>query len=290
VRDALAEASLVLTALDIDNDIVADGGYWCLMVRPADASRASRELEAYRAENPGASRANFRIPTIDSGWAGVAAYLLIIWLLPSVEGAATFGWNWLAIGQLQAGEVAQGAWWRTITALTLHADLGHLLGNSIFGALFGLFAGRHLGSGLAWLLILLCGALGNGVDAWLRPEDFRAIGASTATFAALALVGGFVWRRGYYSRIGWRRSLAPIFAAIALLAFTGVSGENIDVVAHFAGFLLGLGCGVLIAGVDVRRLGRSGQWLAGFAAIALVVAAWTLAGLDAGVEVVSVTG
>ena len=87
-----------------------------------------------------------------------SCFLLVIWLLPSLEAAATFGWNWRSIGSMDAGLVASGQWWRTVTALTLHGDLGHLMGNSLFGAVFGMFAGRHLGSGLAWLLVLLCGA------------------------------------------------------------------------------------------------------------------------------------
>ena len=57
----------------------------------------------------------------------------------------------------------------------------------------------------------------------VQPEDFRSIGASTATFAAVGIVGAFVWRRGYYRAVDWRRSVAPVFAAIAMLAFTGMA-------------------------------------------------------------------
>ena len=77
-----------------------------------------------------------------------------------------------------------------------------------------MFVGRHLGSGLGWLLDRRCAArVGNLLDAALQPEDFHSIGASTATFATIGIVGAFVWRRGYYRAVDWRRSVAPVFAA-----------------------------------------------------------------------------
>ena len=39
--------------------------------------------------------------------------------------------------------------------------------------LFGLFVGRYLGSGFGWLLVLISGALGNALNAWLRSEERR---------------------------------------------------------------------------------------------------------------------
>ncbi len=87
-----------------------------------------------------------------------------------------------------------------------------------------------------------------------------------------------MWRRGYYRNRDWRRSLAPVFAGIALLAFTGTGGENTDVVAHFTGFAAGALLGAAAAAFDIRRLGVSGQYLAGAAAITLVVTAWWFAG------------
>jgi membrane associated rhomboid family serine protease len=277
-RLPLERASLVLTAIDIDNGIEADGAEWRLWVPSEAAIRANAELDKYSEENRPRQVLRPRVTTIDSGWAGVIGFLLIIWMLPSLEASATFGWNWRSIGEMNAGLVADGQWWRTVTALTLHADLGHLTGNSLFGAVFGLFVGRHLGSGLGWLLVLACGALGNAIDACIQADDFRSIGASTATFAAVGIVGAFVWRRGYYRAIDWRRSLAPIFAAIAMLAYTGMAGENIDVIAHVMGFASGLCCGVIAAGFDIRRFGAFAQTACGIAAVSGVAFAWAMAG------------
>lgn len=277
-RGAIAELSLVLTAMDVEHVVERDGYAWRLWVPETLAEHAADQLTRYRHEN----RPRFVIPVewpqVDSGWAGVVMYLLIIWLVPVLDDALAFGWDWREQGVMQAGAVTNGEWWRTVTALTLHADLGHVIANSAFGAVFGLFVGRYLGSGFGWLLVVLAAALGNALNAWLQADPFRSIGASTATFAALGLVAAFVWRRGHYRGANLRRSFAPIFAGIAMLAFTGVGSERTDIFAHFFGFGCGVGFGVAAAQFDLARLGRSGQWLAGAAAIALVAVSWMLAG------------
>jgi len=271
------EASLVLTAVEVDHVIAQETDDWCLKVPDAQAPEAIAHLERYRLENQPLPPP--RPPEqIDPGVVGVLGFLLVIWSVPFFQNMDLFGWDWLAAGRVEAAAVKAGAWWRAVTALTLHADLGHILGNSAFGALFGLFAGRFMGSGLAWLLILIGGAFGNTVAAWMRPDDFRAIGASTATFAALALSSAYVWRKGYFSGRGWKRAFAPIFAAVALLSFTGAGGEDTDVLAHVTGFVSGLGLGLLAARWPIRRLGRIGQQLCGAAALLLIVLAWAEAG------------
>lgn len=275
-RRQLMEASLVLTAVEVEHVLVEEEHDWCLKVPDVQAPQAIAHLEKYRLENqplppPPAPE------QIDSGLLGVLGYLLVIWAVPFFQGMELFGWDWRLIGRLDAGLVREGEWWRVLTALTLHADLGHILGNSLFGALFGLFAGRFLGSGLAWLLILLGGALGNAVAAAFRPDDFLSLGASTATFAALALSGAFVWRRGYFRGRGWRRAFAPLFAAIALLSFTGTGGEQTDVLAHVTGFVSGLGLGLWAAGRNIRYLGRIGQKLCAIAALTILMVAWAAA-------------
>ena len=83
----------------------------------------------------------------------------------------------------QAGLIRAGEWWRTFTALGLHADPLHLAGNLIYGLIFGFLAGQLLGWGLAWSGLLLAGALGNLLNAFLQAPTHSSIGASTAVFA-----------------------------------------------------------------------------------------------------------
>ncbi len=271
----LHEAALVLTAMGIEHRIEHDDG-WLLYVAQRDAPAANAELFSYAGENrpPPAVPPS---PVIDSGIAGVVGYLLVIWAPPALQTWLGLGHSLEQVGRLDAGAVMAGQWWRTITALTLHADIAHIAGNSLFGVIFGMLVGRYLGSGFGWLLIVLCGAAGNLVNAAIQPPQFLSIGASTATFAALGLLSTFIWRRGHYRHRNWRRSVAPLFAAVALFAYTGVGDEHTDVTAHLTGMAAGAAAGWLFAGVDARVLGRSGQRLAGITAVALVLLAWSFA-------------
>jgi rhomboid protease GluP len=110
----------------------------------------------------------------------------------------------------------------------------------------------------------------------VQDSGFQSLGASTASFAALAIVGAGAWRRGYFHGRGWRRSFAPVFGGIAMLIYMGLGGEdtNTDVIAHLFGFAAGFVLGWLAARWPVARGGLALQLLCGAAALALVTAAW----------------
>lgn len=274
-RPPAADAALVLTAVGIANRLDRNAHGWVLYVEMEDVPRAYEQLQLYWTENAAARDKPVDAEIVDSGYAGVVGYLLIIWCIPALEYFTRADFR--SIGALHAEAVTNGAWWRAVTALTLHADLGHIAANSLFGCLFGLFVGRHLGSGLGWLLVLICGFCANLVNAYVQPDAFRAIGASTATFAALGLVPAFGWRRGFFRGRGFKRGFAPIFGAIALLAFTGFGAENVDAVGHICGFLAGIGMGLAVARIDLDKRALADQQRAGAAAVILVAAAWALA-------------
>lgn len=266
----------MLAAMGIECAMTQVEGEWRLFAPPSRREAACEHLKRYRAENrPG--RGATPVIVFDSGWPGVLGYLLVLWLLPALEAWNALDAGWREAGSLDAGRVFHGEWHRAVTALTLHGDLAHLLGNSLVGAAFGLLLGRYFGSGFGWLLALGCGMLANLLNAALRPEDFRALGASTAVFASVGLVGAFAWRRGHFRGRGARRAAAPLFAGVALLAFLGMGGVDADALGHVAGFCCGAAAGAAAARFDIRMLGRSGQWLAGALALGLVAFAWAAA-------------
>lgn len=280
-RRKITEAALVLAAMQIPHRTQWRGHAWLLLIPEQEVVRAEAQLRSYEAENHRPEAPPPYIHTFERGWVGMLAFLAILWLLPNLEARGAFGWDWRQAGLMSAGLVQDGQWWRTFTALTLHADLGHIVGNSVFAAVFGIFVGRHLGAGFGWLLVLLSGALGNFANALMQPPAFTSLGASTANFAALGLTGAFMWRLGRRRRQAWRRNFAPLFAAAALLAYTGVGGERTDVMAHFTGFAAGVGSGLLASTFDVRRLGKSGQAICGGFALWLLAYAWFKAGAAA---------
>jgi rhomboid protease GluP len=253
------------------------GGECLVIVAPHEAGQARREIEAWLAENRTRPEAPPRQP-LAGGGRGVVGYVLAVALVALAVANFAFDRDWLTAGRIDGAAMRAGEWWRALTALTLHADLEHLAANIFFGGLFGGFSGRYLGSGVAWLLILLAGAAGNVINVLILGPGHRAIGASTAVFAALGLLGSLGWAGRRRSVQGWIYRLGPIIAAVALLAYTGAGGERTDIGAHLWGFAVGLGAGWAAAFIPrAVLLRRVVQCLAGVAAVAALAVAWLLA-------------
>lgn len=278
-RQECMESRLVLESAGITSEAVHHDGWWFLIVNAADVSAASAELEAYREENPArVVRRSAPIPIYGGAAVAVYVYAGIIISMFIMTARQAFGLQWLTVGQTHAGSVMSGQWWRTVTALTLHMDTEHLIGNLVFGIVFGLLAGRILGGGVAWLAIVIAGALGNFVNAMVQPSTHMSIGASTAVFAALGVMVSHALRpRASISDKPLKR-WSPLIAGLVLLAFTGVGGERTDVAAHLTGFLAGMLIGWIGCRLPDRWLAsRAVQAWSGVASIAIIVVSWVVA-------------
>lgn len=278
------EAALVLRSVGIEHVVQRNSGIWFIAVPAERAATAVDELRAYAHEtadwNP---REPIELPKHRIGVIGVVTSIIILF---AVGGAATnwvFGYDWFSAGKVNTSLMRSGEWWRAVTALTLHVDAAHLLGNIILGSIFALLAGRLFGNGLAWFSIVLGGTFGNVVSALVQQPNHTAVGASTAVFATLGLVGGYVWRRRQEMHGRWALRWAPIIVAALFLAYTGSGGARTDVISHLTGFLVGIALGggyaSFLAG---HPFGRRAQWIFGTATIALVALAWTIALLTNG--------
>ncbi len=139
-------------------------------------------------------------------------------------------------------------WWRSFTALFLHADLSHLVGNLVGGVVMGTLVSKSLGSVRGWGLILLCGTLGNAFTAWITyPQPFISIGASTAVFAGLGILSGLgiVEMLDQRERMSWMRIFAPLLGGIILLGWLGGGHDShTDVLGHVFGFGAGAVAGM----------------------------------------------
>lgn len=269
-QKAIIECELVLTATGIETRVERIRTRWLLYARSEMEHAARQQLEAYRKENRDVKRERAASPRIDNGFIGCAIYVSVVWTVWILESLGLVG-EFSREGAMWAYAVReQGEWWRTLTALTLHGDIAHLVGNTAFGVIFGIIAGRYYGSGLAWLLILLCGASGNYLNALVQADTFVSIGASTAMFAAVGLIAGMFFRRRFIAGRGWRYNAIPIVGAIGVFAFMGIGSERTDVVAHLTGLFCGLLAGVVVASFDLLRIGKSGQIIAGVATLSIL--------------------
>jgi len=271
--------ALALEARRIPCRAEADGAGWRLLVPPKLLEPALDELRQLETENRGWPPPLAPAPPQADNHLTTWSVLLLLGIFHNLTqlDLDLFGLSaadWIGRGSADAGAIRAGQWWRAVTALTLHADGLHLLGNLLIGGVFILLLCRALGSGLAWSLLLASGVLGNLLNAWLQAPQHRSVGASTAVFGAVGLLAAVDLLRD--RRRLRRRWYLPLAAALALLALLGSGGENTDLGAHLLGFAAGILLG-LPAGRLLGRHGRPGPRLNALLALAglgLVVGAW----------------
>jgi membrane associated rhomboid family serine protease len=185
-----------------------------------------------------------------------------------------------------------GAWWRAWTALTLHADATHLLGNLGAGVLLGYSAAQIWGNTRAWAMIVTAAALANLLEALVAGTGYVSLGASTVLFAALGLIAAWTWRtRRRFAHNSMRR-WAPLVAGVVVLALFGggggdadaafavqaVSDSHTNVLSHALGFITGALAGVAAATrPGARLLSIMPTWMAAAVAIGPLLLAWSIA-------------
>jgi len=276
-RQSCSDRALVLSAAHIPHQMIDDGVSAALLVPAEYSAAAVEQLQLYDDENPPVVPKPQKRVTYQDAVPGVIGYFLVVCTVAGLAGYSYLGLDWFAAGRVDGNLIRNGEWWRTITALTLHSGPRHLVGNLVFGIFFGIFAGRLLGSGVAWLAIVVAGAMGNAANTLLLESTHRSIGASTAVFAALGLVAGFVWRGQLMSQDRWSYRYGPIVGGLALLMFTGTGGPDTDIGAHLLGFVCGFGTGMLLTVLGPVPTDSRRQAVAGAIALAIVLSAWIVA-------------
>jgi len=267
------ELALVAQGLSPSLSRTRDG--FVLSVPEEEVERALVGLSAYERENPREPRERdepAEPPNLVAG-ASIAGILLLFFFItvwqPTVQ--------WFDRGSADADRILRGELWRTVTALSLHANLAHALSNAIGITVFLGALSSILGPGLSSALVLLAGAGGNLANALIHGSSHVSIGASTSVFGAVGMLGGLGLARRGRRKVPRRRAWVPVAAALALLAMLGSGGESVDVLAHLFGFLFGGVLGLIFAFVAPSPPGRLVQWGCGSAAFAVLISCWLLA-------------
>jgi membrane associated rhomboid family serine protease len=267
--------ALALASAAIDSRIDTGPAGFAVTVRAADAARAGAVLAAYDAENAPARPAADLPDDGTSYGAYVVAALLCAFFV--VTGPRDVGHYWFDRGAAFASRIAAGQLWRTVTALTLHADFPHILANAATLVIFGTSLCGVVGTGIGLWLMLLSGAAGNWLTAAVRGAPYSSVGASTAIFGAIGGLAAIqLLRRRRGLAVPRWRAWAPIAAGLALLGFLGTSPQA-DVLAHLFGFAVGAVLGVVALQARPLRDRRGLQGALSGAAALAVVACWLLA-------------
>lgn len=284
-KERADEWALVLAAEGLSPAVRGGGGTFSLWLPESQVEPALAALAAYERENPPAP-ANMETETgagteaeatLPSRAGTLLALALLLFFF--VTGPRQPGNVWFSVGSADAERILSGETWRTVTALTLHADLAHVAANAIMGAILVNAVCGTLGGGLGLAAVLLAGTGGNALNALFQAPPHSSVGASTAVFAALGLLCGpaLARRRRRGARGG--RLMAPIAAGIGVIAMLGVGGPRTDLWAHLFGFAVGAALGLPWALRTTGRPGRGVQLACGTLAAVVLLGAWALASL-----------
>jgi membrane associated rhomboid family serine protease len=247
-----------------------------LTVPRHEVDRALAGLAAYEKENlPEAQPADTKLDAVDLRAGAVAGLLLTAFFIVTTTGNSA-QW-WLERGSANAARILEGELWRIVTALTLHANVAHVLGNACAAVVFFGAVSGQLGAGIAGALMLLAGAGGNFINAFLQGTPHDAVGASTSVFGAVGMLGTLALMRRRRETKAPRRLWITIAASLALLGMLGSGGARVDVLAHLFGFIVGGGLGIVLALISPRPAGAAVQWTCGAGTIAMIVYCWIVA-------------
>ncbi len=242
--EELENLSLVLAAVGIDH--ILDDHSGALLVAGTDAARALYQWRQYQEENSNwPPEPDVRPPPAISGSPPTAAMMILLALFFNYTGSWQPGNVWFEYGAVNSQAILhQGQWWRLLTALTLHADLVHLVGNCLIGGFVIHLLCKTLGYGTGWFFLLLGGVSGNLLNSMVRSDPHLSVGLSTSIFSAIGMFSGLqLFRHGAQPA---KDIVLALGAGVGLLAFLGSEGARTDLGAHFFGFVCGICWGVFL--------------------------------------------
>ena len=142
--------------------------------------------------------------------------------------------------------IAQGAVWRLMLPMMLHANALHIFFNLFFQMRIGFGMEKQFGRRKFCLLYMFCGFLGNLISVAVDPMKL-AVGASTSGFGLLGVWAAEVLLT--WDLLGESRSRVFLWFAFMVISCIMMStiSPNVDFVGHFAGMLAGFLLAIILA-------------------------------------------
>lgn len=168
----------------------------------------------------------------------------------------------LVIGDALLDKGCTGAWflrrgeyYRLISAMFLHVDAEHLVGNMLLLYLAGKLVEDSLGHFPFFILYFVCGIAGNLLSAQyeLFHGYYYSVGASGAVFGIMGmLVALVILNRGRLNGI----TIKKLLFVIVLSVYNGATAEEVNNIAHVGGLFTGFIVAFLFGAVKMRRENR----------------------------------
>jgi membrane associated rhomboid family serine protease len=182
------------------------------------------------------------------------------------------GISLIELGAMIPGRVADGEWWRLITATFLHVGVLHLALNAFGLYVFGSLVEDALGTVRFLAIYLVAGFAASAVSFAFGSPGVAAVGASGAVFGLLGTWLAYNLRRRSLSLA--RANIQWALMLVGLNLAFGLAVPGIDNLAHVGGLVAGALAGFAAEGVGRRRV-RALTGATGFAAIVVAAAALT---------------
>jgi len=156
--------------------------------------------------------------------------------------------------------IAQGEWWRVVTATFLHYDFWHVAFNTFGLVIFGPAVERMIGSARFAVMYLLVGTLANVLTYFTTFNEFGYAQAG-ASGAILGLLGFYVYLARFRRPLILAQDAQLVYIFTAVTAVFTLIGSNVSVFGHLYGFLLGFLAGFVFgkSAVPFTRPAPSGR-------------------------------
>ena len=152
-------------------------------------------------------------------------------------GGASEPANLLRFGAKYGPAIADGQYWRLITAIFLHVGLFHLVTNSIGLVIFGKIVESNFGTRTFASIYVLSGIFGNIASYAAGPTI--GVGASGAIFGIVGAYAAYLIRNRGQLREGTSGTLIALAILVAIDLFYGLTTQGIDNWAHVGGLTSG---------------------------------------------------
>lgn len=277
--EQLNTCSLILSAAGISHRInFISSNHIELFVSLDSLAEARSELDQFDEENrnwpPQATEDDYA-PIFRAMAPVVIAALVYLY---NLSGEWSFQSRLFAEGAGDSEAILRGGeLYRLVTALTLHADSVHLMGNCFLGGFLLHFLLLTTGNGIGLATVLLSSTAANFINVYLRGPGHLFVGFSTAVFVVIGMLCVIGFSRK--DTTNFFPLLMPVMAGLALLALLGSSGERTDLGGHLFGLLCGLAAGNIVKLPQFTQLRESMalQISLSLFSILAVLGCWSLA-------------
>ncbi len=269
---------LVLESQGIKVDFIRNETNFDLLIDEKDVDSAIKAITKFHRENLKIHDQNeidlFSMPLEKS------VVIFSVLVLTAIYSGSVYAGNQREIIMeygFSAFYILNGEYYRIVTALMLHAGVEHLAGNIAGLLTFGIPVCTMAGSGAGLLLLIVSGAAGNLVNAYMYRTAHLSIGASTSVMGAAGILVAFQTIKKFKIFGITPRIIIPLGAGAALLGMLS-GGENTDISAHFFGFIAGLIFGLIFSFLQKREAysknARQIDNYCLFFALAIIIISW----------------